>query len=177
MDDYILRSAELSDCGQYRYLLSRNWPMLLIQPKKTFALAFIMLNPSTADDKVDDPTIRRCMSFARREGYSGIHVVNLYAFRATDPKNITKIKDPERIGPANNFFIKQVVAECPEVVVAWGSHAFAQRRAKEVVKILSGVSIKCLGVNKDGSPKHPLFVPGNTQLIIWQLCDPRDAIL
>jgi hypothetical protein len=125
-----------------------------------------MLNPSTADDKIDDPTIRRCMGFARREGYFGINVVNLYALRATNPKTVQTASDP--VGPENDSYIQGICLACGEVIVAWGRWTFARQRIQEVSEMLSGVTLKCLGINKDGSPKHPLYVPKNAVFVPWE---------
>ncbi len=160
----IQRHATISPCGKYRYLLTREWADPLLMPTRACSLAFIMLNPSTADGMVDDPTIRRCMNFARREGYYGIAVVNLFAYRATDPKTVCFAKDP--VGPNNDDYIKRCLSY-GDVIAAWGSEVFARSRAREVQKMLAGVAIKCLGMNKDGSPKHPLYVPKNTLFTPW----------
>jgi len=114
----MVRSAVISPCGLYRYRLSRQWT------EPSYSLAFVMLNPSTADAEVDDPTIRRCIGFARREGYGGIEVVNLYAFRATSPDDLWKAKDP--CGPENEGHLISIarasVGYGTPIVCAWGAH-------------------------------------------------------
>ena len=114
MTDFALKkSAEISECGQYRYRLSRRWGPGL-------PTLFIMLNPSTADAEIDDPTIRRCMGFAKSWGRDGIEVVNLFAFQATSPKDMQTAADP--VGPENEVHVEEAVAECFEVICAWGAH-------------------------------------------------------
>jgi len=161
------RDAKISDCGLYRYTLWREWDASLKR------CAFIMLNPSTADAEKDDPTIRRCIGFAKQWGCGQILVVNLYAFRATKPADLFKAEDPA--GP-NNFLTltnrcrwvggPSVPAECRgPVVAAWGGNAEPGKAADNAHNIRGlGIDLKCLGVNKDGSPKHPLYVPYDTKL-------------
>lgn len=150
-------NACISDCKLYRYFLVREWG-------KGLRLGFIMLNPSTADEASDDPTIRRCVSFARREGFSGIVVLNLFAFRTPYPNKLCSAADP--VGPDNNTFIAQAKEFASKFVLAWGSTQF-QDRIRQVVKILrdTGTELVCLGHNKDGSPKHPLYVRSDAPLV------------
>lgn len=161
----IERYAVISSCGAYRYHLVRTWREPLFLSTRACNLAFIMLNPSTADHAVDDPTIRRCMGFARREGYCGIDVVNLYALRATDPSELCAAADP--VGPENDAYLLRCLAN-GEAVAAWGSVPFARERILHVLSLLRGVKMFCLGANKDGSPKHPLYVPKNAALALWE---------
>lgn len=157
----IVKSAWISTCGRYRYRLGRFWG-----PGAT--LPFVMLNPSTADADVDDPTIRRCIGFARREGACGIVVVNLFAFRATSPKVMKAAADP--YGPDNEAALRMAAKEAAitktPIVCAWGSHAPATM-ARSVVRMLSdeGVRLVCLGrtAGKGAPPRHPLYVPGAQQ--------------
>lgn len=145
--------AVLSDDQRYRYLLTREW--VRGAPK----LTFVMLNPSTADATQDDPTIRRCISFAKREGFGGVRVVNLYAFRATDPKVMLREIDP--VGPGNDSHITGACLE-RTVVVAWGANA-APYRVKEVLRILDRcrARVVSLGTTASGAPRHPLYVKGD----------------
>lgn len=141
-------SAVISPCGQYRYMLGRRWGA---GP----ACVFVMLNPSTADAEQDDPTIRRCIGFAKREGCGGLVVVNLYAFRATDPKGLLTATDP--VGSENDAYIAGALS-MPEriVVAAWGA-GDRMRRAKTVLARHPGRFV-CLGLSKDGHPRHPLYI-------------------
>lgn len=157
MNDLLMkRGATISDCGQYRYSLTRKWQ------EGVYSLPIIMLNPSTADADIDDPTIRRCMSFARREGFGGIRVVNLFAFRATSPDDMRAAADP--VGPSASEHLDEVLsiaarADLP-VLAAWGTQG--SFRGRDVSVKLSakgwGTKMVCLGVTKDGHPRHPLYV-------------------
>ncbi len=111
----MLKSAIISECGEYRYSLSRIWDESLP------AIAFLMLNPSTADGSQDDPTIRRCISYAKQWGYGVLHVVNLFAYRATDPQDLLEVLDP--IGPENFYHISKTTASCQCIIFAWGNNA------------------------------------------------------
>jgi hypothetical protein len=156
-----LAGATISPCGTYRYTLDRVWDASL-----PIAL-FIMLNPSTADASEDDPTIRRCISFAKREGCGALTVVNLFALRSTDPGALTAHPDP--VGPDNDLHIALALGKQPEIVIAaWGAHSFARARAEAVTSILALTwQVNCLGVTKDGDPRHPLYVRGDAPLIPW----------
>lgn len=158
--DHVKRAAVISDCGMYRYWLERTW-------SGEHALPFIMLNPSIADDNIDDPTIRRCIGFAKREGRGGIIVVNLYALRATDPKQLKVASNP--IGPDNDGHIGDVAEWAAKagvpVVCAWGTHA-SRARADKVMRLIqrSGAKMVCLGKTNGGHPKHPLYIKGDQEL-------------
>ena len=147
--------------GEYRWRLWRRWdeelPLLL----------WVMLNPSTADATEDDPTIRKCVGFAMRWRYGGIVVVNLFALRSTDPTAVLRHPDP--IGSENDAVISATAAECPDSVCAWGSHKSVTHRALVVRRLLlqAGNSPTHLGLNKDGHPKHPLYLPYSTSRELW----------
>lgn len=152
--------AVLSDDGRYRYLLTRQWG-----PPIAPQLTFVMLNPSTADATVDDPTIRRCMAFASREGYGGIFVVNLFAYRATDPRELLTVDDP--VGPANRKILQSVIGLARHrVVAAWGATGgeFGREQAIFVEHIVTRHPLQELGRTKDGHPRHPLYVRGDAPL-------------
>lgn len=155
----VKKHATLSENKEYRYWLERSW-----QDFGGDFLNFVMLNPSTADDKVDDHTIRKCMGFAERWGYVGFHVVNLFALRSTDPNALYGHPDP--IGPENNSFIEASAMSGPLTIVAWGNHGNLRGRDREVLRILAGkCEVKALGFNKNGTPKHPLMVSYDTPLV------------
>ncbi|TCK44028.1 hypothetical protein B0G84_2376 [Paraburkholderia sp. BL8N3] len=156
-------NAILSLCGQYRYSLSR--PGGLMTAGGPSAM-FLMLNPSTADATLDDPTIRRCRSFAAAWGMNGITVANLYALRCTDPAGLWIHADP--IGPKNDDHLYELAVTHGRVVCAWGAKARADRVAA-VVRLLrdAGATLACLGTTKSGAPRHPLYVRGNQPLIEW----------
>lgn len=156
---YLDASATISPCGMYRYNLSRVWDA------EGRAVVFVMLNPSTADGTQDDPTIRRCVGFAKAWGYGGLVVVNLFALRATDPAELHRAVDP--IGPQND---EHISAACFQraAVCAWGvSVAKAKRpvlreRAGVVRNLLRApelsVSLNYLKLTDDGHPMHPLYL-------------------
>jgi hypothetical protein len=159
--------AEISDCGLYRYRLWRRWG-------SGAHVLWIMLNPSTADGMTDDPTIRRCVGFARDWSYDGIRVVNLVAYRATDPKDMW---GKEEIFTATNYSVleQEMGAEkCGAIVVGWGASgrrvfgaALLYQLERDVVD-LTHRSLRCFGVTKHGHPLHPLYVPKVAQLIPWR---------
>lgn len=141
--------AWVSECGLYRYSLGREWgsgPRLVV----------VMLNPSTADALVDDPTVTRLLGRARGSGYGSLEVVNLYGLRATDPGRLVEAADP--VGPENDEFIGRAVAAAGSIWVAWGSHPMALKRADVVLESLVCRELWCLGMTSDGHPRHPLYV-------------------
>lgn len=164
-------SAVLSDCGRYRYRLGRTIQALDVDTRR-IAL-FVMLNPSTADALADDPTIRRCLGFARRERCGRLEVVNLYAFRATDPADLATAVDP--IGPENGSAIGAALCETVGsggiVIAAWGASG-PPRTLDLAVRFglladYAGAHLHCLGVTKNGNPRHPLFVRRDAPLVRW----------
>lgn len=147
-------TATISDCRKYRYTLTRWWdrgPMV----------CWLMLNPSTANESFDDPTIRRCISFSRQWGASGICVVNLFALRSTDPSAL-KSDPAASIGPQNDEYILRET-KGRRVIAAWGTHGTLAGRNDVVAKLLmdSGITIECLRLTKDGHPFHPLYCKAN----------------
>lgn len=155
----LFRYAIISDCGLYRYRLARTWD------DQRRPACFIMLNPSTADASEDDPTIRRCVGFARGWQCGGIEVVNLFALRATNPNALHVADDP--IGPTNDRHIRACAEQCCPIVCAWGVGGIYRDREKIVMGILRdvGIDVKCLGITKHGRPKHPLYLPGDAELV------------
>lgn len=156
--------AVISPCGEYRYLLTR--PAETPSPERGTAL-FLMLNPSTADAELDDPTIRRCRGFAKAWGCAGLTVANLYALRSSDPSHLWGHQDP--VGPENDAWLKQVAEEYGDIVCAWGANA-DRDRAAEVAALLeaSGARLWCLGTTKTGAPRHPLYIKASQPLVEWQ---------
>jgi hypothetical protein len=155
-------SAIISACGQYRYRLTR-------EPHDQHTTAgpalFIMLNPSTADASLDDPTIRRCRGFAKAWDCRGLIVANLYALRATDPAQLWKHRDP--VGEDNDAMLAALVREHETVVCAWGANARPDRVAA-LRKMFHRLSRPvCLGVTKAGAPRHPLYIRADQPLIDW----------
>lgn len=153
-------SAVISECGKYRYVLRRSLGSIFRWYKP---FLFVMLNPSTADASEDDPTIRRCIDFAKREGYTHLNVVNLFALRSTDPKELRYHDDP--VGPENDRYIEEEIRQHSygAVCAAWGAHAFAKERAEWFLSNYAPVF--CLGQTQDGMPKHPLYLRKDTPLV------------
>lgn len=145
-------SASFSRCKQYRYTLTRTWDAAL--PK----VMFVGLNPSTADAEVDDPTVRRCVRFARDWGFGGLVLTNLFAYRSTDPQRLKTAADP--VGPENDLAIRRACKSVTCVIVAWGVHGSLDNRDREVLAMLE--SPHCLGVTHSGAPRHPLYLAACT---------------
>lgn len=158
-------SAILSEDGVYRYRLDRGDP-------DDLHCLFVMLNPSTADSEMDDPTIRKCRGFASRWNYDAFTVVNLYAYRATKPADLWQAEKNgiDIVGPENDHTINDALFEQEHadglVVAAWGNHA-KPLRVKEFSNKRWAHDLQCLGKNKNGSPKHPLMVPYEITLDWW----------
>lgn len=129
-----------------------------------------MLNGSKADETTNDPTIVRVCNFAARDGFGGIDVMNAYGLAATDSKELKRHHDP--VGPANDDFLHRMAMEYDRIVVGWGalSKFPDPGRAAEVAAILTryGAKLLCWGTNKDGSPKHPLYLCADSPLVAWQ---------
>jgi len=155
---YTSMSAEFSADKAYRYVLRRWW-----DDSKPYIM-FIGLNPSTADDKEDDPTIRRCVQFAKSWGYGGLCMANLFAYRATKPIKMLASYTP--IGVDNDIWLKRLTLQADKIVAAWGVHGNHKNRDKAVMSFIP--DLYCLGITKNGHPKHPLFLKKNTKLIKLQ---------
>lgn len=156
------RGALLSDDGRYRYRLWRLWDDCAP------IMTWVMLNPSTADANADDPTIRKCIGFAKANGHGGIIVVNLFAWRATNPKELSHVADP--VGPENDEHILWA-CRAPmlgSVVAGWGGNKFAQKRAVRVKVLIrggQGRAIQCFRKSENGTPWHPLYLPYSSPLL------------
>jgi hypothetical protein len=151
-----LRGPAGADCvawysrdHRYRYLLTRSWDSGLP------AVTFLMLNPSTATAETDDNTVRRCRGYASAWGMGELIVVNLFAWRATDPRELRRVDDP--VGPRNDDVLRAACRPGRLVVAAWGVHGRTRNRAAEVMALLSGVDLSCLEITAPGQPRHPLF--------------------
>lgn len=153
----VASGADLSPCGRYRYSLWRTWD------ESKPAVLFCMLNPSTADADVDDPTIRRCIGFAKRWGYGTLLVWNLYALRATDPRELDTAEHP--IGPDDEDHLWRLMGRAESIVVAWGAKPNRGRYVNRERTMFRGPfhdrEVYALGVTKDGHPRHPLYVRGD----------------
>lgn len=151
------RGAWISKDGLYRYALWRFWDPSCV------SLPILMLNPSTADAEADDPTIRRCIGFATREGFGGIMVVNLFAYRATNPADLAAVSDPR--GPDNEAAVL-AATEGRRVLCAYGASMGADKAYFTLQAMRArGAETMCLGVTKDGAPRHPLYVRGDQPMI------------
>lgn len=157
------RSAVLSPCGRYRYVLTRRWAA---EPGPVCVI--VALNPSTADAEHDDPTVKRCIGFARRCGATELRIVNLYALRATDPGELWSAEDP--VGPDNDRHLvaaaEVAVRTVGPIIVAWGANARSDR-VRAGVALLGRKDLLCLGTTKAGAPRHPLYLPATAPLMPW----------
>lgn len=155
-------AAQFSPGGEYRYLLTRHWGAGPV-------MCWIMLNPSTATADADDPTVTRCRCFARREGYAGLVIVNLFGLRSPSPRVL--LYHPAPAGPGNDEMVLSQASRASVVVAAWGANGRLPRlasRRSEVLKTLAGIPLWCLGVTRAGEPRHPLMVRTETPLIPWE---------
>lgn len=157
----IKRNAAFSRCKTYRYTLERVWE----DGKPLARVVFIGLNPSTADHRVDDPTIRRCMGFTRSWGYNMLTVVNLFAYRTPYPAVLKKAQDP--IGPYNVKYLGKVIREAELVIACWGKDGAWLKQDVRLSKRFVG-TLQCLAMNKDGSPAHPLYQRSEKTPEPWQ---------
>lgn len=154
-------SAVISKCGQYRYRLDRDW----IGDGRA---VWVMLNPSTADATLDDPTIRRCVGFTKSWGLGSLTVVNVFALRATDPKALRSHPDP--VGPTNDAHIRAAIDRADIVIAAWGGSwpkPFANR-VHRVGRMLAGRAHH-LGLTSAGQPMHPLYRPSDSPVLPWKV--------
>lgn len=146
----------------YRYLLSRTWWNYQGAPRMTY----VMLNPSIADSQVDDQTIRRCMLYAHRDGYGGIDVVNLYSLISTDPKALKT--HPFPVGPKTAGYWEKPLRHNGFVVVAWGANKMATPDRVAELRRAARRPLFCLGMNADGSPKHPARLGNDVRFELWK---------
>jgi hypothetical protein len=152
-------TAEFSVCRKYRYALWRTW-----DDSKSYAL-FICLNPSTADEINNDPTVTRCINFAKSWGYGGICMANLFAFRATEPSKMKSQLEP--IGRDNNQWLIKLAREAGVVVAAWGNDGGYLGRSKEVSSLVPNLHF--LKLNKSGEPSHPLYLSAELTPQRWTI--------
>ena len=153
--------AVYSECLRYRYALTRVWaadgPRVL----------FIMLNPSTATEVQNDPTVERCERRARALGYGAFRVMNIFAWRETDPKRLRAA--PEPIGPDNDRLLLEALPWADRVIAGWGVHGAYRNRGPEVAAMLrdAGTVLYCFGLSKAGHPRHPLYIAYATPPQVW----------
>ena len=142
--------AVFSDCKKYRYALWRIWD------RNKHLVMIIGLNPSTANETSNDPTINRCISFARSWGYGGVFVTNLFGFRATSPNELKSYHEP--VGKENDVWIREISKEAALKVAAWGNHGKFLNRSEKILTLLD--HLYCIQINKSGEPAHPLYLKG-----------------
>lgn len=161
--DDITRDATVSFGGEYRYELSRSW----VRGERLGRLVlWVMLNPSTADARTDDATIRRCIGYTRAWGYDGLLVGNLFAYRTPYPTELRAVEDP--VGPMNDAALTGLAKRARLIVCAWGSDRTATpARVAEVLALFGQRPLHVLGVNRDGSPKHPVRLAKSLKPTKW----------
>ena len=143
--------ATFDGTGRYRYALWRAWD------GDAPRVAFLMLNPSTADARRDDPTIRRCIGFARSWGFGSVEVVNLFAYRTPDPEVLRRAPDP--VGPENDRYLRRAARRAQRLIVAWGNRGGLLGRDEAVMRLLrKDGTVHCLGRTQAGHPRHPLYL-------------------
>lgn len=151
------RDAVFSPCRRYRYALWRWWG-----GSDRHAM-FIGLNPSTADEIHDDPTVRRCIAYARAWGFGGMWMTNLFGWRATDPADLKRVDEPN--GADNDWTLRRLARHADLVVAAWGLHGAHRDRGLEVLRLLP--RLHCLRLTQQGFPAHPLYLPARLQPLPW----------
>ncbi|MCX7557975.1 DUF1643 domain-containing protein [Sulfitobacter sp. F26204] len=154
-------TAVYSDCERYRYSLTRVW-----DPQGDRVL-FVMLNPSTATEVQNDPTVERCERRARHLGFGGFRVTNIFAWRATDPRDMRAAQDP--VGPDNDAALIEGAGWAGQIIAAWGTHGAHLGRGPAVAGMLAGLNkpLLHLGLSKEGHPKHPLYLPYAQKPVEW----------
>ncbi len=152
--------ATFSECSTYRYRLWRKWD-------SGPTVSFLMLNPSTADENRNDPTIERCHRRAVAMGFGALDVINIFSFRATDPKDLKKAKDP--VGPETDAIVLESTLSADMTICAWGSHGDHKNRDKEVRLLLktNDVPVHVLTLTSKGQPGHPLYIPYSKTPQLW----------
>lgn len=155
--EQIRRTAEISECGQYRWSLRRSW-----YEGDGRVVCFVMLNPSTADGTEDDPTIRRCIGFAKKWGYSVLSVRNLFPYRATNPTDLKAANYPT--GGDRGDIELLAARSAHTTVCAWGTKA-PQWRVNQAAELLTPGKLHCLETTRNGDPRHPLYLPADTELV------------
>lgn len=153
--DGILRGAYFSDCRKYRFFLKRMW-----DPEKP-EIMFVGLNPSTANETEDDPTIRRVIAISKKLGYGTVYMTNCFPFVSTDP---TQLKDTGEI-EFNDGWLRRIAGDCKTVVFAWGNFKIVSELGRDKALVEMFPDAMALHINKNGSPKHPLYCRTDSKLI------------
>lgn len=156
-----LGGADFDEAQLFRYRLWRRWDEAAL-------VVFLMLNPSIADEFILDQTLKKCRSYARRWGFGGFEIVNLFAYRSTDPDILPHVADP--IGPENDRWIRQVCTPDRRVIAAWGTKGTHGGRDAAVRTMLEavGVRLHVLRLTKGGHPEHPLYLPAHLDPTPWE---------
>lgn len=157
------KGAEFSECRNYRYALWRIW-----DKTKPYVM-FIGLNPSTADENTDDPTTRKVTKFAKDWGFGGMYMMNLFAWVTPHREELKMCEDP--LGE-NDGWLEEVAEKCDKIIFAWGSFEEAEERAVDVVAMFEGYALK---INMNGSPRHPLYIPANTEPVEYIVKGSKNA--
>ena len=159
--------ASFDITGKYRYSLWREW-----RPGGK-RVAFILPNPNRADAVRDDPTIRRCVGFARSWGCGSVEVVNLFAFRTGDPRRLRGTHEP--VGPANDRYLLKACRRAWKIVAGWGNHGGLGDRDRQVLRLLGDrIGLYCLGITRQRQPRHPLYTRRDLPLIRFRHPGPAD---
>ena len=153
-DLFIDSGANFSKCRKWRFDLWRIW-----DKTRPYCL-FIALNPSTADEIKNDRTVTRCENFAKKWNYGGLWVCNIFAFRATFPKDMKSAPDP--VGPGNDQAILKAAENSGIIICSWGNDGNHKGRGEQVVNLLQGLNLYCLSTTKENNPSHPLYIHGDT---------------
>jgi hypothetical protein len=161
---YVSQKARFSSCRRYRYSLERTWD------GGKGRVLFIGLNPSTADHKKDDPTIRRCVGFAKSWGFSGMEIVNLFAYRATFPTDLLKAEEP--VGKYNDKWIRKAHRRCDQAIACWGSTGSFLDRSERIANSLE--DLHCIKINQDWQPAHPLYLKADLHPFPYAVADSRN---
>lgn len=176
----MIKGAEISKDGIYRYSLSREWD------KNKPKVMFLMLNPSKADSEIDDPTIRRCIGYAKDWGYGGILVGNLFAYRATDPIELLNYPFPEG-GLMNRLWVRKMTMECDKIICCWGNSSIISKimdkkgypynHIQKVLTCKAKDRLYYLDMCKDGlTPKHPLYLSKSLKPIKYDLYEIKEIV-
>jgi len=176
-EEVVGAGALLSPCDKYRYFLWRTWR------EDIAPITFCLINPSTADSKEDDPTLRKCMTYAREWGFGGVQIVNLFAYRTKSPKVLAEAakRGEDIVGPENDGNLRLVLQAPGVVLCGWGNmpSTHVKRTSLALSNLFGapGAQLCCLGVNLDGSPKHPLYLRGDLQPQPYDLRDtlPKES--
>lgn len=150
--------ATFDESHRYRYVLWRNFVNEPVDP-----CLWVMLNPSTATEFEDDQTVRKCQDFSRIWGHDSCRVVNIFAWRSTDPKVLPHIDDP--IGPQNDYYIREEALRAKRIICAWGNWGWVRDRSRAVRQLLQPFECWCFKVTQSGEPNHPLYMPKTSPLI------------